>query len=153
MLTTIIKKTSTFIVTSALLASIASLSSILLLSNHANAAEITVHIKKISTLKGHLMLAMYADETSYQHGKPSYSARVKVSKAQEEITFKDLPDGEYAIKLFQDKNDNNEMDMNMLGIPKESYGFSNNGGHFGQPDYKEAKFSVKDNTIIDINLL
>ena len=77
---------------------------------------------------------------------------VKVSKSEEVITFSDLPDGEYAIKLFHDENDNKKLDFNMLGIPKESYGFSNNVGQFGQPDYKEAKFTVKENTMIDINL-
>ena len=147
-----IKKTSTFIATTALLASIASLSSVLLITNYANAAELVVNVNKISTIKGHLLLAMYADEASYKQGKPTHSARVKISKEHEEITFKELPDGEYAIKLFQDKNNNNKMDFNMLGMPKESYGFSNNGGRFGQPDYKDAKFTVKDNTVIDINL-
>ena len=152
MLTTMIKKTSTFIATSVFLASIASLSSVLLITSHANAAELTVNVKKISTLKGHLMLAIYADETSYKQGKPAHSARVKVSKKQESFTFKELPDGEYAIKLFQDENDNNKFDMNMLGMPQENYGFSNNGGRFGQPKYQEAKFNIKDNTTIDINL-
>ena len=40
----------------------------------------------------------------------------------------------------------------MLGMPKESYGFSNNVGRFGQPDYKDASFTVKENTTSDINL-
>ena len=152
MLTTMIKKTSTFIATTALLSGIASLSTVLLMSSHANAAELIVNVNKINTIKGHIMLGLYADEASYKQGTPVHSARVKVSKNQTKITFAELPEGEYAIKLFQDENDNNKMDMNMMGIPKESYGFSNNGGRFGQPKYKEAKFSVKDNTSIEINL-
>ncbi|MBL4908575.1 MAG: DUF2141 domain-containing protein [Alteromonadaceae bacterium] len=152
MSTTLLKKASALITTSVLLTCIASLSSVLLITNHANAAELIVSVNKINTIKGHIMLGLYDDETSYKQGNPVHSARVKVNKSQEKIIFTELPDGEYAIKLFQDENDNNKMDMNMMGIPKESYGFSNNGGRFGQPDYKEAKFSVKDNTRIEINL-
>ena len=152
MLFNTIKKTSTFIAISVFLASIASLSSVLLISKHANAAELVVNVNKIDTIKGHIMLAMYDNKASYNNGKPSQVARVKVSKAQQEITFKDLPEGEYAIKLFQDTNDNNKMDVNILGLPLENYGFSNNVGRFGQPDYKKAKFAVKAKTTINIAL-
>ncbi len=148
----LIKKTSTFIMTTALLGTIASLSTLVLLSNNAHAAELTVNINDISAVEGHLMISLYADKESYYQGNPARSNKVKITKAQEKIVFKDLADGDYAIKLYQDQNDNDKLDLNMLGVPKESYGFSNNVGRFGQPKYKKAKFSVKDNTIININL-
>jgi uncharacterized protein (DUF2141 family) len=117
------------------------------------AAEVTVTVKDIKRLQGHLLVSLFADKESYDSNKPSAVSRVKVAKAEEVITFADLKDGEYAVKLIHDDNDNKRLDTNMLNIPKEGYGFSNNGGAFGPSPYEEAKFSVKDNTAISITLL
>jgi uncharacterized protein (DUF2141 family) len=54
--------------------------------------------------------------------------------------------------MYQDENDNNELDFNLIGIPKEGYGFSNNVGQFGAPEYVKAKFIIKENTAINIAL-
>jgi len=72
---------------------------------------------------------------------------VKGNKAT--LTFKNLPPGTYAIAALHDANSNGKMDTNMLGIPKEDYGASNDAkSTFGPPKYKDAKFDVmKDQTI------
>lgn len=53
-----------------------------------------------------------------------------------------IPFGEYAVKLYQDKNRNGKMDtVPFLGNPLEPYGFSNNVRHaFCRPTYEEAGF-------------
>ena len=44
---------------------------------------------------------------------------------------------------MHDQNGNGEMDQNVLGIPKEAYGFSNNAkGFFGKPAYKDIMFQL-----------
>lgn len=55
-----------------------------------------------------------------------------------------IPLGEYAVKLYQDKNRSGKMDtVPFLGNPLEPYGFSNNVRHaFGRPSYAEARFSL-----------
>jgi len=55
-----------------------------------------------------------------------------------------IPFGEYAVKLYQDKNRNGKMDtVPFLGNPLEPYGFSNNVRHaFGRPSYQEASFLI-----------
>jgi uncharacterized protein (DUF2141 family) len=56
-----------------------------------------------------------------------------------------VPKGEYAISIFHDKNDNQKLDTNFIGIPKEAFGFSNDVmGLMGPPSFDEAKFSVYD---------
>ena len=46
---------------------------------------------------------------------------------------------------YNDENSNNRLDTNFIGIPKESYGFSNNKlGMFGPPDYDEVKFDFNE---------
>lgn len=45
----------------------------------------------------------------------------------------------FAIAAYHDKNDNEELDRNALGIPTERYGFSNSArGRLGPPGFDEA---------------
>ena len=60
-----------------------------------------------------------------------------------QVVFTNLPYGWYGIFLYHDENGNGKMDKNMMGIPKEAYGFSNNAkGFLGKPDYKDVKFEL-----------
>lgn len=125
---------------------------LLVISLQVNAADLRVNIASIEQGKGHVLVALYADESAYASGKANFSSSIKADQQQQVVTFKNLPEGEYAIKMYQDENDNNKLDFNMFGIPKEGYGFSNNVGMFGAPAYSEAKFIIKDNTEISIEL-
>jgi hypothetical protein len=54
-----------------------------------------------------------------------------------QIVFTNLSYGRYGISLYHDENANGKMDKNLMGIPKEADGFSNNAkGFFGKPDFK-----------------
>ncbi len=147
-----IRKLVKYSTTSLLMSAIGSLSMLVLLSQSVRAADLTVNISDIEQGKGHVLVALYQGQENYKSGKTTQASKVKASSEKESVTFKDLADGEYAIKMYQDENDNDELDFNMMGIPKEGYGFSNNVGMFGAPEYKEAKFVVKDNTVIEIDL-
>ena len=58
-------------------------------------------------------------------GKPAFAkGRSVIKDKRAEYVFKDIPCGEYAIKLYHDANMNEDLDKNFLGIPKEQYGFS-----------------------------
>ena len=76
----------------------------------------------------------------------------KVSKGvfKEEIK---VPSGTYAIGLYIDANENEKMDTNFLGIPKEQFGFSNDAkGSFGPPSFESASFELVKSKKIVINL-
>jgi uncharacterized protein (DUF2141 family) len=148
----IFKKLLSLSATSLVISVISSLSIVLLLSQHAVAADLTISISDVEKGKGHLMIALYKSEEDYKSGKASFHTKVEALNGKEIAVFENLADGEYAIKIYQDENDNNKMDFNMMGIPKEGYGFSNNVGMFGAPKYEEAKFLVKENTAITIDL-
>lgn len=53
------------------------------------------------------------------------------------VKIDDLKYGEYAIAAFQDVNANGVIGKNLIGIPKEPYGFSNNY----KPTIKAPRFS------------
>jgi uncharacterized protein (DUF2141 family) len=41
------------------------------------------------------------------------------------LSFK-VPPGKYAVVVLHDENENHKLDRNLLGIPKEGFGFANN---------------------------
>jgi uncharacterized protein (DUF2141 family) len=61
------------------------------------------------------------------------------------IAVPDVPKGTWAVLAYQDANENGELDRNLLGIPKENYGFSRDAaGKFGPPGFDDAAIEVKD---------
>ena len=65
----------------------------------------------------------------------------------------ELPAGTYAISLFHDENNNRDFDLNPVGIPTESFGFSNNPKiSFGPPKYKKAAFQLNSDKTLTIKM-
>lgn len=59
------------------------------------------------------------------------------------LVIKNLSPGKYAVRYFHDENLNGIMETNMLGIPTEGYGFSNNvTGKFGPPPFEKWLFEI-----------
>ena len=71
-----------------------------------------------------------------------------------ETKFVSLPDGEYAVVVVHDANDNGKLDNGFLGFGGEGYGFSNNArSWFGWPDFEDAKIMVdQPATLVEIDL-
>jgi uncharacterized protein (DUF2141 family) len=58
------------------------------------------------------------------------------------VVVKDLPPGTYAAQAYQDGNDNHSVDRNILGLPTEGVGFSNNAPvRFHPPSFGAAAFN------------
>ncbi len=57
--------------------------------------------------------------------------------------FAGLEEGEYALVVVNDENDNGEYDSGFLGFGAEPLGYSNNVRPLlGRPDFDEVKFSI-----------
>ena len=97
----------------------------------------------ISDARGSIYVAVYDREDKFlNENEVRFQQIVPISARGEiEITMSDLPAGTYAISCFHDVNGNGKMDKNILGIPTEPYGFSNNARpKFRAPNWEEAKF-------------
>lgn len=61
------------------------------------------------------------------------------------IVINNLKPGNYAFRFFHDENKNEKLDVNLLGIPKEGFGFSNNPTNiFGPPSFDKTLFKLND---------
>ncbi len=119
----------------------------------AKAADLTINIGNIGEPAGAVRWVLYDSEASYSsNSQPLASASNRVDGESIRFTVHDLPAGRYAVKLFHDSNDNGELDANMLGIPSEGYGFSNNAGRFGAPSFEEAAVVLEEDLQIDIRI-
>lgn len=124
-----------------------------LCSSNSFAHELVLTVDNIQNTKGVLMVALHNTETAYKANTGTFAGKkVAVTNKTMTLSFSNLPAGDYAVKLFQDENENGLLDTNAIGIPKEGYGFSNNGGAMGQPSFSAAKFSVDADTQITIHL-
>lgn len=60
-----------------------------------------------------------------------------------EAEFAGLEEGEYAIVVVHDANDNGVFDAGLFGFGGESVGYSNNASSLlGRPGFEDAKFTV-----------
>lgn len=108
----------------------------------AFAADLTVEVDGISTQKGAIMLGLF-DAATYDGEQALEGARIEVDGSQVSVTFEDLAPGEYAVRLYQDLNDDGEFNTGNFGIPTEPYAFSNNAnGAFGPAKWSAAKFTL-----------
>lgn len=112
--------------------------------------KLTIQVENIKIPKGQILLALYDSQENYDAEKSPkhYIKKVPVSTHSTAIIFEDLPPGYYAIKAFHDANNNAKIDTNLIGFPKEQYGFSNNVmGRLGPPTFEQSRFRVQENTI------
>ena len=121
------------------------------------AGDIKLVVIGLKSSRGDVSVALNNTKESYlSRGTiPSFrTARTKVQDSKAEILFKNIPFGEYTVKLYHDKNANGKIDVNLIGIPTEEYAFSNNvRGTFGLPRYEKARFLFdKDGMILEINM-
>jgi len=118
------------------------------------AKDLSVDIKNIGSSKGYIMIGIYDSATNFLTENRIKSLMVPVSNVGTmTIQIEDLKYGSYAISIFHDENANKKLDKNFIGIPKESYAFSNKAkARFGPPKYETAKF-VFDQTTKNIELI
>ncbi len=99
--------------------------------------QLTIKISNIEKQKGEIKIGVFNNESNFlKEGASIKNYTVKVDKNTAVLTITDLPKGEYAISMYHDENMDNKMNTNSKGVPKESYGFSNNI----RPRMSDSKF-------------
>lgn len=118
-------------------------------------ATLEIVIANIQDSEGTLMIALHDSDETFPNDEPRMTRTATAKKGEVTVTFEDLPEGNYAISLYHDLNDNQELDKNLMGIPKEPFGFSNDAmGTFGAPSFEKSTVKVSGNgtTRTTINL-
>lgn len=126
-----------------------------LLSQIASSQTLDVHIKNIKSAKGQVCIAIFADAAGFQSEKTIWEtkcAKKLVSKGTLDLTIP-LRAGKYGVSVLDDENMNGKMEYNLLGIPREGFGFSNYYHRgFCKPAFDDFSFVVEKDEVVDITV-
>lgn len=117
-------------------------------------SDLTLFITNIKKVHGIIRIGVYNKKENFPViGKEFKRFSFKVEEKNFKCVMKDLPVGNYAIALYHDENSDGTCNANCIGIPTESYGFSNNIKPFlSAPSFHDTKFSHSTGRSIYINL-
>jgi uncharacterized protein (DUF2141 family) len=93
-------------------------------SQTVNYSRITIEITNVVINDGIVYLAIFSTAENFRNETPDFTFALEAgntSVSQELL----LPNGEYVISAFQDANNNQRLDYNLFGVPRELVGMSN----------------------------
>ncbi len=101
---------------------------------------IPIVVKNIKNSKGRLSIGVFKDASSFEEEKPHKIILVS-KKDLVNGTLKtsiEIESGVYGLSILDDENSDYKMEYNMIGMPKEGFGFSNyyHTG-FTKPNFKQ----------------
>jgi uncharacterized protein (DUF2141 family) len=105
--------------------------------------QMDLQISNIKKGSGEVVIELYDKESEWLE-KPFRKVKLSPGDELQTVSF-DIPHGNYAISMYQDTNENGELDRNFIGIPKEPVAFGNNHRPFGEPDFESSSLTFDAN--------
>jgi len=104
--------------------------------------DLTVIVNGLKDDQGTVKIGLFNTAASWNDKEEKYMGAILPIKCRKATwIIRNVPYGQYAIKFFHDKNNDDELNMNGLGMPVEAYGFYKSGfSKFIPPNYEKAKF-------------
>jgi uncharacterized protein (DUF2141 family) len=102
-----------------------------------------VEIGGLRNDKGKVMCALFSSANDFpKHAdKAIMRSMAAIADGHAVCEFSGVAPGTYAVSVIHDENSNGRLDTNVIGIPREGVGASNNAkGHFGPPKFDAASF-------------
>jgi len=123
---------------------------VLVASTPAQAGDLTIELSNLNKETGKVMLNLLRNEAQMNNAEPAEASMMLNPNADGvSFTLHNLPAGTYGVQVMHDENGNGELDSNLVGIPKEPWGFSNNAkGKFGPPKWEDVQFSIEDDAVV-----
>lgn len=109
----------------------------------ALAADLSLSVADGPAADATLYVALYDSAAGFTGSQSLASQTVPMRAGTARLVFPGLAPGRYAVRAFADENGNGKLDTNLLGMPTERYGFSNDAkGNRGAPDFEAAAIGV-----------
>jgi uncharacterized protein (DUF2141 family) len=116
---------------------------------------LTVMVKNVNQQGGNIGVLVFNSTKGWPEDRFAALRDVVVPAHPGTVTVivPDLPPGDYAVAVAHDVNKNHKVDRNMLGMPKEQWGMSNNPhATIKAPPFSAAKFSLRGDQIVEIQM-
>ena len=109
--------------------------------------NLVLKLEGVSNDKGLIRITVFSKEDGFPEDSEKAVKTISVPAQQGvvRVVLNKLPAGNYAIAVLHDENKNGKLDTNLVGYPKEGYGFSNNNlPTFRAPRFEEAAFTMSE---------
>lgn len=106
-----------------------------------------VEVQNVRPEQGTLMLAAY-DSADDFNKKSVAMLRLRAGAETMKFNLCVPSNGPVALMLYQDLNDNNKLDTNVMGIPSEPWGSSGKASSFGPPTWAAAQVPLGGKAIV-----
>lgn len=115
---------------------------------------ISIEITNLKKLHGKLYYQVFTVKQASSWSDPVVDeGELAVNHETSVIQLNNLDPGEFAIRIFQDLNGNEKLDLTAKGRPKEPVGFSQNPSLFGhEPDISKCAFNTEKQHQLTIKL-
>lgn len=114
--------------------------------------KLTVTLSGVNKRSGKVYIGLANDASSFS-GQSIMQKSVNVPASGEiSVTFDKLKTGRYAVRVYQDLNDNQKIDMAGM-MPTEPFGFSNVSVLMGPPDFDQSAFDLDADKSIKITMI
>ncbi|RIV32790.1 DUF2141 domain-containing protein [Flagellimonas lutimaris] len=117
--------------------------SLIAMAQKKSGVDITITIDNITSNEGKVLAGLHTAET-FMKGPGVQNLQSTIEDGKVTLTFTDVAPGNYAVMAMHDANENNRMDYQSNGMPKESYGMSGNDMTMGPPSFDSAQFQVNE---------
>ena len=108
----------------------------------ATATDLAIELSGLRVDSGHVQVALVDSAEGWDsRAAPVRATRIAAGDAAR-VVFEDLAPGAYGVLVLHDENDNGRLDTNLLGMPVEGYGFSNNPRVMRKPTWDEGRFEL-----------
>jgi uncharacterized protein (DUF2141 family) len=106
---------------------------------------IRVEISGLRSDTGQMLCALYSSAQAEAFPKKADKAvarlTAKIADHEAICEFTGIAPGTYAVSVVHDENSNGKLDTNVIGMPREGVGASNDAkGHMGPPKFNAAAF-------------
>lgn len=107
-------------------------------------ARLVVNVVDLRNREGQLVFGVFSAPKGFpMDSRRAVSWQVRETRSNSARFEAQLPPGDYAASVLHDENANNKMDQNLIGVPKEGYGVTNNPKpRFRAANFKEAVFTL-----------
>ncbi len=127
--------------------------SLIAVAQNVRGQNVEVLFTGLESPRGQILLRVFVDDKTFQDDKPSKIIKIKKKDVVNgSMTEKiSLEPGTYGFGLVDDVNTNGTMDFNMVGMPKEGFGFSNYYlSGLKKPKFDQFKFTVNNNQQVKV---
>lgn len=109
----------------------------------AETGQLSITISGIKAPEGIVAIELLRGQAQFDGEGSTASMLIPAQVPALSVTLGPLPAGDYAIRVMQDLDADGKLKTNMIGMPKEPWGMSNNAtGKFGPPTWKDARFTL-----------